>query len=310
MEAQAVVLEEPGRLALRTLALEAAGEGDIVVETLFSGISTGTEKLLYEGRMPTFPGMGYPLVPGYESVGRVVEGGGGLEVGETVFAPGARCYGDVRGLFGGAARRMVLPAARAIRIDAALGAQGVLVALAATAHHALQDRGALALPDLVIGHGVLGRLIARLGTALGKAPVVHETAPERRGGALGYAVCGPEDDDGRYARVLDASGADGTIDRAVARLQKGGEIVLAGFYEHPLSFAFPPAFMAEARIRIAAEFTADDMAAVTDLVASGALSLDGLITHSRKAAEASDAYETAFADPACLKMTLDWRNTP
>ncbi|MEL6482965.1 MAG: chlorophyll synthesis pathway protein BchC, partial [Pseudomonadota bacterium] len=178
MDAQAVVLEEPGRLALRPLALEAAGEGDIVVETLFSGISTGTEKLLYEGRMPSFPGMGYPLVPGYESVGRVVAGGGGLDAGETVFAPGARCYGDVRGLFGGAARRMVLPAARTIRLDAGLGAQGVLVALAATAHHALQDRGALALPDLVIGHGVLGRLIARLGTALGKAPVVHETAPE------------------------------------------------------------------------------------------------------------------------------------
>ncbi|MEM7497781.1 MAG: chlorophyll synthesis pathway protein BchC [Pseudomonadota bacterium] len=309
MEAQAVVLEEPRRLALRTLALEAAGEGDIVVETLFSGISTGTEKLLYEGRMPSFPGMGYPLVPGYESVGRVVQGGGGFAAGETVFAPGARCYGDVRGLFGGAAERMVLPAARAIRVEESLGAQGVLVALAATAHHALHDCGRRALPDLVIGHGVLGRLIARLSAAFGHAPVVHETEASRRGGAEGYEVAAPEDDDGRYARVLDASGAEGTLDRAVARLTKGGEIVLAGFYEHSLSFAFPPAFMAEARIRIAAEFTAEDMAAVTGLVAEGALSLDGLITHSRPAGDAAAAYETAFADPACLKMTLDWRTT-
>ncbi|MEO1315434.1 MAG: chlorophyll synthesis pathway protein BchC [Pseudomonadota bacterium] len=310
MDAQAVVLEKPGKLALRTLALEEAGEGDIVVETLFSGISTGTEKLLYEGRMPTFPGMGYPLVPGYESVGRVVQGGGGIEAGETVFAPGARCYGDVRGLFGGSARRMVLPAARAVRLDRALGAQGVLVALAATAHHALHDRGEPALPGLIIGHGVLGRLIARLTVAMGGAPVVHETAAERRAGALGYTVCEPGDDDGRYARVLDASGADGTIDRAVGQLQKGGEIVLAGFYERPLSFAFPPAFIAEARLRIAAEFTPADMTAVTEMVAKGALSLDGLLTHQLRAEQAATAYETAFADPACLKMTLDWRTTP
>ena len=59
-------------------------------------VSTGTEKLLYTGRMPAFPGMGYPLVPGYESVGRVVEAGphSGLRVGQGVYVPGARCYGD------------------------------------------------------------------------------------------------------------------------------------------------------------------------------------------------------------------------
>ena len=45
---------------------------DVVVDIEYSGISTGTERLLWTGRMPAFPGMGYPLVPGYESVGRVV----------------------------------------------------------------------------------------------------------------------------------------------------------------------------------------------------------------------------------------------
>jgi myo-inositol-1(or 4)-monophosphatase len=36
---------------------------------LHSGISTGTERLLWDGTMPPFPGLGYPLVPGYETVG-------------------------------------------------------------------------------------------------------------------------------------------------------------------------------------------------------------------------------------------------
>ena len=47
----------------------------MLVEVDYSGISTGTEKLLFNGRMPAFPGMGYPLVPGYESVGRIVDAG-------------------------------------------------------------------------------------------------------------------------------------------------------------------------------------------------------------------------------------------
>ena len=64
----------------------------MVVDIDFSGISTGTERLLWNGRMPMFPGMGYPLVPGYESVGRVVQAGPKAQhkVGSTVFVPGCR----------------------------------------------------------------------------------------------------------------------------------------------------------------------------------------------------------------------------
>ena len=37
-------------------------------------------------------------------------------------------------------------------------------------------------------------------------------------------------------------------------------------------------------------------------------SLDGLITHRAPAADAAAAYATAFGDPDCLKMVLDWRD--
>ena len=75
MDTLAVVLEGPETLALRYLDLEDIAAGDLMVEIDWSGISTGTERLLWSGRMPPFPGMGYPLVPGYESVGRVVDAG-------------------------------------------------------------------------------------------------------------------------------------------------------------------------------------------------------------------------------------------
>ena len=67
METVAVVLRNPGALALERVGCLPAGAEDVLVETAYSGISTGTEKLLWSGRMPPFPGMGYPLVPGYET---------------------------------------------------------------------------------------------------------------------------------------------------------------------------------------------------------------------------------------------------
>jgi 3-hydroxyethyl bacteriochlorophyllide a dehydrogenase len=313
MDALAVVMEAPERLALSRVGLTPPCEDDVVVDIAWSGISTGTEKLLWSGRMPSFPGMGYPLVPGYESVGRVREAGArsGHVPGELVFVPGARCYGDIRGLFGGAASRVVVPGSRVFAIDDALGERAVLLALAGTAHHAIASGHVLRdapRPDLVVGHGVLGRLIARLAVLAGAEPVVWERDPARAGGALDYRVMRPEEDTRRdYRVIVDVSGDADVLDELVGRLAPGGEIVLAGFYSQRLSFSFPPAFMREARLRAAAEWKREDMLAVKALVESGELSLDGLITHREAATDAERAYRTAFGDAACLKMILDWR---
>jgi len=308
MNASAVVLSEPEQLSICTVELSPATEADVVVAIEWSGISTGTERLLWSGQMPHFPGMGYPLVPGYESVGRVIEAGSasGVAKGSRVFVPGARCFGDIRGLFGGAASRVVVPGARVLGLDESLGEQGVLLALAATAQHAVASGDAP--PDLIVGHGVLGRLIARLAVIAGGTPVVWERNPARSEGADGYEVRDPATDTVTYAVICDASGDAGLLDTLVQRLAPGGEIVLAGFYSERLSFAFAPAFMREARLRIAAQWAAPDLAAVQSLAAAGRLSLDGLITHRSHAMDAQAAYRTAFNDPACLKMVLDWRN--
>jgi len=311
MDTCAVVFEGPGALALRELPLQRIDPTEVVVEVDWTGISTGTERLLYTGRMPPFPGLGYPLVPGYETVGRVVEAdpGAGLAVGDRVFVPGASCFGEVRGLFGGAASRLRVPAARVTRIDHALGEQGVLLALAATARHALVG-GDGRPADLIVGHGVLGRLLARLAVAAGGSPVVWENNPTRASGAQGYSVVDPGDDDRRdYRSIIDVSGDGSLLETLLGRLAKGGEVVLAGFYSEPLTFPFPLAFIKEARIRVAAEWEPADLAVVAEMAGSGTLDLGGLVTHRRSFREAAAAYDTAFADADCLKMILDWRTS-
>lgn len=309
MDTVAVILEAPERIALRSLALSPPADGDVLVKIEQSGISAGTEKLLWSGRMPGFPGMGYPLVPGYESVGHIVAGEGkaAARVGERVFVPGSTAFVGARGLFGGSASHVRLPSSRAIRVGEELGEEAILLALAATARHAIAG-GRPA--DLVIGHGVLGRLIARLSVAAGGSPTVWETRSDRRSGAVGYRCIDPvADERSDYRSIYDASGDSDLLGPLIARLAKGGEIVLAGFYERPLSFDFAPAFMREARIRIAAEWRREDMDATLALVASGALLLGGLITHRGSASDAAAAYPAAFGDRDCLKMILDWKGS-
>ena len=313
MNTTAVLLERPQHLRVVDLALTEPSADDVVVEVHWSGISTGTERLLFDGRMPTFPGMGYPLVPGYESVGIVRQAGAKSDRrdGDRVFVPGANCYRTARGLFGGASQSLVVAGPRVLSCPTALAEQGVLISLAATAYHALYPNGSQGgvLPGLIVGHGVLGRLLARLMLAADGAaqPTVWEIEPVRMTGADGYAVVHPDQDPRRdYHCICDVSGDASILDALVQRLAPGGEIVLAGFYDK-LSLSFAPAFMREVRLRIAAQFLPRDLEAVMALIASGRLSLDGLVTHQASPLDASGAYQTAFTDPSCLKMVLDWR---
>ena len=311
LKCTAVVMQQPGELSLQNLDLSQPGAEDVVVDIEWSGISTGTERLLWEGTMQQFPGMGYPLVPGYESVGIVTQAGSnvGMPIGTRVFVSGARCYGDIRGLFGGASSRVVVPASKVISLPESVQHQGVMLALAATACHALRLPGQRPA-ELIIGHGVLGRLLARLSIAFGHAaPVVWEIDPARRQGDHDYQVVDPEQDsDSKYLSIIDASGAGKLLDTMISRLKPGGEVILAGFYHDRLSFDFAPAFMREASIRTAAEWRPDDLTLVRDLLDSGDLFVDDLLTHRLPAQQATEAYATAFGDPACLKMILDWRS--
>jgi 3-hydroxyethyl bacteriochlorophyllide a dehydrogenase len=316
--AQAIVFEAPRTLSVQTLPLKAFEAGDLEVEVRFSGISTGTERLLWDGTMPPFPGLGYPLVPGYETVGTVVRAGevaseaASVPVGSHVFIPGSYSFQGVRNIFGGAGSRLIVPHDRVVLLAPELGPKGVLLALAATCYHAVSFGGTrlpMVAPDLIVGHGVMGRLLARITLALGQpAPTVWETQPLRRAGATGYPVIAPDEDPRKdYRSICDVSGDGSILNGLISRLAPGGEVVLAGFYKQDLSFAFAPAFMREAQIRIAAQWKKDDLQAVTALVASGALSLEGLITHTLPVARAREAYELAFGDPSCLKMMIDWR---
>src|SRR6266699_239395 len=90
LEARAFWIAAPGRGEIRPDTLPPPSAADVVVRALYSGISRGTEALVFNGRVPTsehqrmrapfqageFPG---PVKYGYASVGRVEHGQGDLQ---------------------------------------------------------------------------------------------------------------------------------------------------------------------------------------------------------------------------------------
>ena len=158
----------------------------------------------------------------------------------------------------------MVPARASLPIDEALGEQGVLLALAATAYHAMPRRAPCAGTDR---RPWRARPAARAAgdCAPGEPPVVWETQCRAR--AAARSATRVLDPDARHAPRLSRDlrrqrRLRHLLDTLIGRLAPGGEIVLAGFYSEPLSFAFPPAFMREARIRVAAEWQPADLVAV------------------------------------------------
>ena len=214
-QASAIVLDASSTLTVKTLKLKPFETEDLEVEVSASGISTGTEQLLWDGTMPPFPGLGYPLGSNYETIstGARVGASSDIRVGDTVFIPGSYSFLGMRNIFGRAGSRLI--------VAPELGHKDVLVALAATCYHAVAFgclRQPMVPPDLIVGRGVMGRLLARICLAQDwPAPTVWDTQSARRCGATGYPCIHPTRTCVRATRRSSTSAATAVFSMALSR---------------------------------------------------------------------------------------------
>src|SRR4249920_465740 len=161
-QAHAFWLSEPGRGEIRPVTLPEAGQDDVRVRTLRSGVSRGTESLVFRGKVPQsqyaamrapfqdgdFPG---PVKYGYLNVGAVEQGPPELR-GRTVFC-----------LYPHQTRYVVPASAVTVVPDDVPPARAVLAGTVETAVNALWDAPPL-IGDraAVVGAGMLGCCVARL----------------------------------------------------------------------------------------------------------------------------------------------------
>ena len=224
----------PERVEIRSREAAALADGQVRVRALASGISQGTELLLFKGEGPTpfdpsldAPGAAtFPRRYGYAWVGEVIESKSDRErVGARVFALAP--HGDEHCLDARHVRRLpqAVPAAR-----------GVLAANLETAINVVWDAG-VALGDevLVIGGGVVGLLAGHLAKHSGASRVqLIEPAVARRRAALALgfdAAWGPEERrELSVDVVIEASGDPASLNAAISYVREEGVVTVASFY--------------------------------------------------------------------------------
>jgi 3-hydroxyethyl bacteriochlorophyllide a dehydrogenase len=314
MDTEAIVIPAPGRLELREVGLTDPGPEDVIIQTAYTSISAGTERMLLAGRMP-HPMLSFPVIPGYETVGKVIGVGSyaspQLE-GRWVYVGGARCYRDVNPAWGGQARRLIVDHQRVVTLDGLEPRQGVVLALAATALHGVD----LAAPKpgqrvLVLGQGPVGQIAARIARTREAWVAVADRVPSRLELASADLAVNVQDGtlreqlDAPVDLIIEATGSMTALAEALPLLANGGTILLLGYYDE-LRLPYMPLFLKQARLLTAREWAPGDLARCRDMIATGTLQLAGLLTHHIPIREYEQGYRVALDDPECLKLVLEW----
>jgi threonine dehydrogenase-like Zn-dependent dehydrogenase len=231
--ARAFWLREPGCGEIRQVGLPEPGPGDVVVRSLRSGISRGTEMLVFRGGVPPderarmrapfqegdFPG---PVKYGYLNVGTVEEGPAELR-GRTVFClyPHQTAY--------------VVPAGSVSVVPEDVPpARAVLAGTVETAINALWD-AAPAVGDrvAVVGGGMVGCCVARLlrGYSAVRVTLV-DVDPGRAdvAAALGVDFALPEDAPAELDLVVHTSATSAGLQRSLDLLAAEGTVVELSWY--------------------------------------------------------------------------------
>jgi threonine dehydrogenase-like Zn-dependent dehydrogenase len=232
-EAVAFWVRRPGVGELRPAPLPSPGPGEVVVRTLRSAVSRGTESLVFGGRVPVdqydvmrapfqegdFPG---PVKYGYLSVG-VVEAGPEHLLGRTVFClhPHQTAY--------------VVPAsAVSVVPEDVPAARAVLAGIVETAVNALWDAGPL-VGDMVavVGAGTLGCCVARLLAGIPGTTVTLVDVDPRRAevaDALGVRFASPDEAPTGLDLVFHTSATSAGLQRSLELLAREGTVIELSWY--------------------------------------------------------------------------------
>ncbi len=233
VEAQAFWVSEPGRGEIRAATLPDPGPDDVLVRTLWSGVSRGTETLVFRGGVPASQvvamrapyqegDFGGPVKYGYLNVG-VVESGPGPLVGRTVFAlhPHQTSY--------------VVPA-RAVSLvpDDVPPTRAVLAGTVETAVNALWDAGPLIGDRVaVVGAGMVGCCVARLLAGIPGTEVTLVDVDPSRGrvaAALGVDFGAPEEAVAGRDLVVHTSATAAGLQRSLDLLVPDGTVLDLSWY--------------------------------------------------------------------------------
>ncbi|MGH9056028.1 MAG: alcohol dehydrogenase catalytic domain-containing protein [Acidimicrobiales bacterium] len=329
----------PGRVELIDAEPAALGPGDARVGVAACGVC-GTDVHMLQG-MVLPKGVSYPLRPGHEVSGVVVERGeaAGVAVGARVVLHPLRACGEcaaclagdeqrcqdgrILGIHdpGGMADQVVWPADRMVDVgDLDLRQAALLADAGATAHHALRLAGLADHAALgVIGAGGLGTQVIQLARVLlPSAQIVAVTrsdASTERARSLGArAFQGLQDaarrvrrEEGELDAVVDFSGSPSAAAEGARMLRRGGRLVLGSVVDEPLELGTTVTGFVTRELQVVGAYTSsiEDLRAVADLAGSGMLDVSGSVSAVMALDDAVRAFEVmSQPSPGLVRLVL------
>jgi 2-desacetyl-2-hydroxyethyl bacteriochlorophyllide A dehydrogenase len=325
MHARQAVVLEPYKVAVREVELPPPAANQILVETEVSTISAGTELAVYTGthqwlKDPTLPEWKFPFKPGYSAAGTIVAVGSdvrGWKPGDRVSYPGNHASAELLTLGHERGRWWRLPDG----LDAEKAAPAVIARYGLGA--AIRAGLTLGRSAAVLGLGIIGQFALRSLLAAGAYPVVGIDAVAMRRAAAqaagADAVLDPAAGDLREQLaatlgtrgaeiVADATGIPDAVPTAMSLACDGGQVVVVGsprgkakevnFYDDlhrrylEVTGAHGNMLFEPAHVRLAGAWDINKAQRwLLAALASGRLSLAGLITHRIAPEDLGTAYE-------------------
>jgi 2-desacetyl-2-hydroxyethyl bacteriochlorophyllide A dehydrogenase len=327
VSAPTVVFPSPGRVEIWTVTLPDVGPNDVLIRTVCSGVSQGTERWLLTDRYRWAGGVPqYPHFPGYQAAGVVEQVGTAvddLRAGDRVFAQGTP-FADRPPRYGLASHTgfLVAPRSGVTKLDPSVDlAAASLLRMAGVARHGVRLTG-VREGDLVavIGQGLIGQMSAQAARRCGARVIASDLVPARVEASEQYsadrAVDASKQDLADVVREEAPDGADVVIETTgnarlfltcVDLVRPEGRICLQGYYPELIEVDFHPTHLKRPTVTFPCWVDEQEDAALAADLARGDVLIEPLITHRIPYTKAAEAFDLVVEHPdRTLGMVLTW----
>lgn len=321
---RALVIEKPGEYSVQTIPDPSPGPGEVVVQVAAVGIC-GTDIHIVEGEFPPTP---YPIVPGHEFCGEIVDGpraGEKVAVDPSLFCGachycrigrGNLCerWGAIGDTVNGAmAEYVAVPEANCFTVPDDLPAShGALVEPLSCAVHGFDGLPrVLGSHYLIYGAGTMGLMMLQLAVAAGAASIsvvdlnTDRLQIARTLGADAVATNADEFDRPHgWEVVIDCTGAIPAIEDGLTRVRRGGTYQQFGVAPGDATASLSPFRIYNDEITVVGSMAVvHSFGRAVDLVRKGAIDADTMVTHTFGLDQFSEALQ-AFRDGIGRKIQI------
>ena len=328
MIARCIVFDKVKSVTFGELEMPAPGPGQILTETIYTGVSTGTEsRVLLGGESNDFP-----LIPGYENIGRVIEVGPGVtyKEGELVFVGPPEFTGQYSKCWGGQVSIALADAAKVVPLPQNIDPlAGLYVKVGGIALHGI-NRAKVTDKDTVaiVGMGLIGHMAAQSAKAKGAKVIAVDMDADRleviQKAGIDHVINAAEGNvearvkelsNGGVDVAIDVTGIAATVDKTAQLVYSkpwdppfppSPRVVTLGTYTQPVCFSYHPTlFTNEPDIITARDTTLEDMTEMAQLIADGKVKPE-LVPATIAGMDQAPAAYRDLLDKKMMRLIFKW----